>query len=120
MSESNVNESYVSNFPGIDETNAAEVFASAGYHEPQQKIPAAVIAVFIGSLLSLVPIFGSWISILSLIGSVGMLRKKNKNRHAQLPGYPLLRAALGVSILGLGIGFACILSMLIMNGLASS
>lgn len=110
-----MSEGYVSHFPGIDAVDSAKVFATSGYHEPQQKIPPVVMVIFVGAILSLIPILGSWISVLSLPAAFGMLQKR-RLRDEQLPGTVHLRAALGLSVLGLGIGLASLIPMLMLSG----
>lgn len=114
-----MHEGYVSQFPGTSEVDPAQVFATSGYHEPQQNTSGLVVAIFVAALLSLIPIFGSWISLLSLPAAFGVLQER-RIRDQQLPGEMLLRAALGVSVLGLGIGIACILPFLMATGIVSS
>ncbi|EEJ53173.1 hypothetical protein [Mobiluncus mulieris] len=110
-----MSEGYVSHFPGTAEVDPTQVFVSSGYHEPQQQTSAVVIALFVASLVSLIPVFGSWISVFSLPAALALFQ--NRRLHdRQLPGNLLLRAAVGISVLGLGIGLASILPLLALSG----
>ncbi|MCI6584207.1 MAG: hypothetical protein MSC45_03945 [Mobiluncus sp.] len=109
-----MNEGYVSYFPGTGEVDASKVFGVPGYHEQSQKISPLVVALFVGSLLSLFPLIGSVISLVTLPVSV-ILYQQRKARRDRLPGELLLRAAVGLSVLGFAIGLNVVILMLIVT-----
>lgn len=90
---------YVSDFPGTDLVNPAEVFALPGYREPVQNVPKLTIACVVGTILCFcVPPFSFLASVVvaPLCFFTWFLMRTRWRFH---PGQALIRGASVVSLL---------------------